>query len=148
MEKPCFAEKPLLLKPKDVSEAVKYIVWFFRPALSSGRGYLPLSVRGASTTNCVRDVFPVFFPKPCAKAKHRNLQVTRVFSWFWLTVFCIKIPMFFVLVEKPISSKFYLLFAGNNFSIRWKKSALQTQEKTPLPSSVFLHIYALFIVEI
>ena len=43
----CFAEteKPLRLKLKDVSEAVKYIVWFFRPALSSGRGYLPLSVR-------------------------------------------------------------------------------------------------------
>ena len=43
----CFAEteKPLRLKPKDVSEAVKYIVWFFRPALSSGRGYLPLAVR-------------------------------------------------------------------------------------------------------
>jgi hypothetical protein len=52
------------------------------------------------------------------------------------------------LVEKPILSNFYLLFAGNNFSIRWKKSVLQTQENTPLPSSVFLHIYALFFVEI
>ena len=56
--------------------------------------------------------------------------------------------MFFVLAEKPFFSKNYFLFAGNNFSIRWKKSALQTQEKTPLLSSVFLHIYALFIVEI
>ena len=56
--------------------------------------------------------------------------------------------MFFVLAEKPFFSKNYFLFAGNNFSIRWKKSALQTQEKTPLPSRVFLHIYALFFVEI
>jgi len=54
-----------------------------------------------------------------------------------LTVFCIKIPIVFVLVEKPFFSKNYFLFAENNFSIRWKKSALQTQEKTPLPSSVF-----------
>jgi len=36
----------------------------------------PYNTGAISTTNCVKDVFPVFFPKPCAKAKHRNLQVT------------------------------------------------------------------------
>ena len=45
--------------------------------------------------------------------------------------------MFFVLAEKPFFSKNYFLFAGNNFSIRWKKSALQTQEKNTFAKQSF-----------
>jgi hypothetical protein len=32
-----------------------------------------------STTNCVKDVFLVFFFKPCAQAEHRIVPVTRFF---------------------------------------------------------------------
>ena len=54
--------------------------------------------------------------------------------------------MFFVLAEKPFFSKNYFLFAGNNFSIRWKKSALQTQEKHLCQAEffcIFMHYFLL-----
>ena len=56
--------------------------------------------------------------------------------------------MFFVLAEKPFLAKIISCSLEIIFLFAGKKSVLQTQEKTPLPSSVFLHIYALFFVEI
>ena len=45
--------------------------------------------------------------------------------------------MFFVLVEKPILSNFYLLFAGNNFSIRWKKISSPNPRKNTFAKQSF-----------
>jgi hypothetical protein len=41
----------------------------------------------------------------------------------------------------PFSSKFYLLFAGNNFSIRWKKISSPNPRKNTFAKQRFFCIF-------
>lgn len=56
---------------------------------------------------------------------------------FLVDSFCIKIPIVSVLFAMPFSSKFYLLFAGNNFSIRWKKISSPNPRKNTFAKQSF-----------
>ena len=49
--------------------------------------------------------------------------------------------MFFVLAEKPFFSKNYFLFAGNNFSIRWKKTSSPNPRKNTFAKQRFFCIF-------